>query len=989
MHRNAITAFVVASITAGASAQAPPPEPKSPEESARSFRVPTDLRFDQVLREPDVCQPVSIRFDERGRLWVVEYLQYPHPAGLKLLSRDNHWRAVYDKVPAAPPNHVRGADRISIHEDTNGDGVYDNHSIFVDGLNIATSLAHGRGGVWVLNPPYLLFYPSKSGDRPDGDPVVHLQGFGLEDTHSCANSLRWGPDGWLYGAHGSTVTARITIPGEKRPPVTMIGQHIWRYHPETKRFEVFAEGGGNAFGVEFDEFGRVFSGHNGGDTRGFHYVGGGYYRKGFEKHGVLANPYAFGFFEAMAHNKAQRFSHAFVIAQGVSLPEKYRGKLLAIEPLQGRVMLSEFEPDRSTFKTRDLDPVVQSSDPRFRPVDIQRGPDGALYVADFHEAKIAHLDHYAGRIERDTGRVYRLGDIAGKPNRIDLSRRSSAELIELLKGDNRWAAESSLRLLGDRRDATAIPPLKAVLMKSSGRTAVRALWGIHLSGGFDEKLGATLVSHPEPQVRAWTIRLLGDAERFGSLAGTIADLARTESSVDVRSQLASSARRVPVAEGLPIIAALLRSDADADDPHVPLLLWWSIERAVGIDPAAVLSMFRESDLWRGRIAREVIVPRLAKRFAMSGSRRDLEACAKLLKLAPERQLALLVLTGIEEGLRGRSIAGLPENLLAEVAKLGGGSISLRIHLNQTPAIDEAITKIRDPRTPLTERIALIENFRTAVVAKAVPALLEIVQRDNVPELQVAALAALQSYGDDSIARDILGQFAKMSGGPRNAAEALLVARKSWSWQLLRAVDEGIFDPKAVSRQAARQLLDHKDALIDAAVLKHWGDVKRNATNAEMRAEIGRLAATLDKDVGDPYRGKPLFVARCASCHVLHGRGSAVGPDLTPFNRSDTESLLLHIVNPSAEIREGYENHLVLTEDGRAVTGVLIEKDAQVVVIMSAADQRVSIRRGDISQMTVIGQSLMPENLLQGLDDVQVRDLFAYLRSSQPLNDRPK
>ena len=100
----------------------------------------------------------------------------------------------------------------------------------------------------------------------------------------------------------------------------MIGQHIWRYHPEKKRFEIFAEGGGNAFGVEIDAQGRVFSGHNGGDTRGFHYVQGGYYRKGFEKHGALSNPYAFGFFEAMEHNKAQRFSHTFVIyeADGVA-----------------------------------------------------------------------------------------------------------------------------------------------------------------------------------------------------------------------------------------------------------------------------------------------------------------------------------------------------------------------------------------------------------------------------------------------------------------------------------------------------------------------------------------------------------------------------------------------------------------------------------------------------------------------------------------------
>src|SRR4029434_1203096 len=131
------------------------------------------------------------------------------------------------------------------------------HATFIDGLSIVTSVERGRGGVWVLNPPYLLFYADKNEDDvPDGDPVVHLAGFGLEDTHSVANSLRWGPDGWLYGAHGSTVTAHVTRPGADAASVYIQGQCVCRYQPETRRFEVFAEGGGNAFGLEIDAKGR-------------------------------------------------------------------------------------------------------------------------------------------------------------------------------------------------------------------------------------------------------------------------------------------------------------------------------------------------------------------------------------------------------------------------------------------------------------------------------------------------------------------------------------------------------------------------------------------------------------------------------------------------------------------------------------------------------------------------------------------------------------
>ena len=204
------------------------------------FRVAEDLEWEQLLTEPQIAQPVFLNFDARGRLWVVEYRQYPSPAGLTRISRDSVWRSVYDKVPPPPPKHFPGKDRISIHEDTDGDGRLDRHSVFVDGLNIVTAVEHGRGGVWVLNPPYLLFYrDTNHDDVPDGDPEVRLSGFGLEDTHSVANSLRWGPDGWLYGAQGSTVTGNVWVHGADGKPLHAKalysqGQNIWRYHPERR-----------------------------------------------------------------------------------------------------------------------------------------------------------------------------------------------------------------------------------------------------------------------------------------------------------------------------------------------------------------------------------------------------------------------------------------------------------------------------------------------------------------------------------------------------------------------------------------------------------------------------------------------------------------------------------------------------------------------------------------------------------------------------------
>src|SRR5688572_12959724 len=201
----------------------------SPREAVKTFRVPDDLEVRLAASEPQVRQPVNVMFDERGRMWVVQYLQYPAPAGLKPVSVDQYLRTKYDRVPEPPPKGPRGADRITILEDKDGDGFYESAKDFIDGLNLASGMEIGFGGVWVAQAPYLLFYPDKDRDDvPDSDPEVVLSGFGMEDAHAVVNSLTRGPDGWLYGGQGSTCTANVNGQG--------FHQAAWRYHPRTKQF---------------------------------------------------------------------------------------------------------------------------------------------------------------------------------------------------------------------------------------------------------------------------------------------------------------------------------------------------------------------------------------------------------------------------------------------------------------------------------------------------------------------------------------------------------------------------------------------------------------------------------------------------------------------------------------------------------------------------------------------------------------------------------
>ena len=210
----------------------------------------------------------------------------------------------------------------------------------------------------------------------------------------------------------------------------------------------------------------------------------------------------------------------------------------------------------------------------------------------------------------------------------------------------------------------------------------------------------------------------------------------------------------------------------------------------------------------------------------------------------------------------------------------------------------------------------------------------------------------------------------------------------WSRQLLLAVDAGKLTPESVQLATLRKLLLHRDAQITELVHKHWGEVK-GETTAQMLAEINRLARVVGERRADPYAGKKLFTGKCATCHTLHGLGGTVGPDLTPYKRDDVPQLLLHVINPSAEIREGYESFVIDTKSGRMLTGIVTERNDRVVVLRTAEGQQVVQPKDDIESMNATGISLMPEGLLRGLSDQEVCDLFAYLRSGQPLNEPKK
>ena len=965
----------------------------TPAESLAACRVADGLTLDIVAAEPMVRQPLNMHFDERGRMWVVQYLQYPFPAGLKVVKYDEYLRAVFDKVPPPPPNHFKGADRITILESSKGDGVYDKSHDFVSDLNIARSVVTGRGGVWILNPPYLLFYPDKDRDDvADAAPRVVLSGFGIEDTHSGANSLAWGPDGWLYGAHGSTCTADIR-------GVKFLGQAIWRYNPQTDVFEVFAEGGGNTYSLDFDREGRVFSGTN-ASPRGLHYPQGGAFSKTWGKHGPLMNPYSFGFFEHMAHKgDTRRFSQAMAIYEGGAIPS-LEGRFIAAMALTNRVLGTALYRDTSTFRTEDGPPLFESSNKWFRPVDTKAGPDGSLFFADWADSRLTHVDP-RDTWDKESGRIWRIraSGAEGKQESFDFAKMTGDELIAKLSHANKWHRQMALRAMWDRRDATLVPRLREIVEKERGQLALEAFWALNACGGFDEKYALTTLRHSHPMVRYWTVRLLGDMwpahvpgqEKAAKYERTkwgieackaLSDLARSESDVEVRTQLASTARRLLASDALPIIRELLLRSEDAGDKHQPLLIWWALESKCGAARDAVLAMLDDRSLWRAPIFQRMIASRLGQRFAAERTDRGLEICAVLLALAPDAESRLRLAEGMDAGLQGGESGKIPVGLRDEFAMLwkdGGPQtalVRLGVRLGDAAAMDVAMERVRDAKTQKAERTGLIELLAERREEKVAPVFLAMLRAEKAEAMQLALTNALQRFGSDDIARTFLELAPTMAVKARATAFAAMCSRASWARLLLAAADEGGVKKEQLTSANLLAIQGLHDAACDALIAKHWSTLKQSSAAKEARVAQVRKLLTTGK--GDAEAGHAIFKTSCAVCHTLSKEGGKIGPDLSGYERDNLDFMLPAIVDPSLAIREEFTAFTAVTKDGQTLMGFLDAQTPQSITVRDLNGQKLVLSRTDVKSLTASPASLMPEGLLDALNDQQVRDLFAYL-----------
>jgi putative membrane-bound dehydrogenase-like protein len=955
--------------------------PLAPLEAARTMKVPAGFRVTLFAGEPDVKQPIGFCIDDRGRLWVAEAYNYP-----------NHG--------------VRPGDRILIFEDTDGDGRFDKRTVFYDGLNYVTGIEVGFGGAWVMSPPYFYFIPDRDGDdKPDGAPVVLLDGFGNHaNSHNLASALAWGPDGWLYGTHGRTNWSVIGKPGTPEKDRIRFDGGVYRYHPQRHVWEPFADGTTNPWGVDWDDYGQAFV-CNCVNPHLFHVIQGAHYepwrnrqssRFAYQRIDTIADHLHYvgkgSVVEGLgsAAEDAAGGGHAHcgtMIYLGDQWPDRYRGTVFMHNIHGHRINNDILRRVGSGYVASHGNDLMRAQDSWYMGVILQYGPDGGVYSCDWSDTGECHS---VVNTQRETGRIYKITYGESSKPEIDLARCSDRELVELQLHRNDWYVRHARRILQERAArgddlADAAEQLKSLLAgEQPVERKLRLIWALHVIGRADDDLLLALSKAESAYVRAWAVRLLTEhAELPASAVNRFVELANGDPSAFACLHLASALQRLGSADRWRVGEALVRRAEFSVDANIPLMVWYGIEPLVHDDlPRFVkLSVLAEIPLVRRFIARRVA--------ELTADRAGLKLLVDALAQCSDDKRRDL-LEGTLKGLEGTRSIDMPANWSGTYAKLreskdaGVRDSALRLSLifDDPVAIRSLTEEANDPAASAEVRNRAIE----ALVAKRVSGfdsqLLALV-RDSATRR--AALRGLAVYTNPDTAATILAIYSQADAAARQDALHTLSARAAWAQALVDAIDAGRIPRTDLTAFTARQIQSLGDKQLSEQIEKLWGRVRETpAEKARLIANYKRQLTTAALSSGDRTAGRGVFERRCASCHRLFDEGGKIGPDLTGSQRTNLDYLLLNIVDPSASISNDFQMEVIETTEGRVVTG-MIAGETDGAITIQTANEKIVIPTAEIERRVQSRNSMMPEGLLQLLTPPEVRDLFAYVTGAAQIS----
>lgn len=937
----------------------PPNDPYSPQEALQHMKVPPGFTVELVASEPDIVNPIAMCFDDQGRIFVTESVEYPRkPAGV-------------------------GGDRVKILEDTDNDGRADKVAIFADGLNIPTGVAVGYGGVWVLNAPDLLFIR-------DNKRQVVVSGFGRTDTHELPNSLTWGPDGWLYGLNGVFNQCAIRSNNGQEYKFNCA---LWRVHPRTREFQVVAEGTSNPYGLAWDSEGSaIIEACHWANDHLFHFVESGQYQR---QAGTFP-PFTIPIGSITDHGHQKTAYCGIVNLDTPAYPPEFRERICVGNIHGGAINVDRVERDGATYLAKAEPDLLVANDAWFMPVALKIGPDGCLYILDWYDRY--HCSQDAARdpqgVDRLKGRLYRLRyRNTPRAPRIDLARESDEQLVTRLSSVNIYFRETAQRILTERnadkrqriaavQDASRdlVQKLEKIVASSVDRKArLHALWVLIGADALEPGFHQDLLTHKDAAFRAWAVRAAGDlGEVPRGIREKIVTLAH-DPSADVQLQVAIASRKIEDFDALPVLSDVLAHCGH--DKIIASIAWNNLHPLLEFEASRFVSLQNELSP-----ALAALSPRIVERI-LAAQRPDFSSVAALIRFVAEReeQRATDCLAKLKEP--SEELIALLKELLARKANtplhFSAQLLAARWGIEKIdPALIRARFASRDqPEAMRLQALDALIAFRDSGLLTELPTVFS----SNLPPFVTRVLGALGRVDDPKLADILLAEYPKLAPELQPLAIDLIMQRERWARKLLDAVLANKLPKSVLNANHLRKILESNDREALWAVEKAFGKI-RGERNPQREKVVAEMGAYFREHTGDPHRGQTVFRNLCAQCHTIYGEGGNVGPDITANGRASFEQLLSNVFDPSLVIGPAYQVTTVVTRDGRNLTGLIAEDNERRIVIRMPGESEEMVPRNNVKYTRVSKLSMMPEGLESALDKKDLADLFAFLSLDKPPTD---
>ena len=984
--------------------------PLDPAESMKHFVHPTDFELKLFVSEPQIKRPICMNWDERGRLWIAESVDYPN-----------------NRQPQG-----EGNDRIVICEDTDGDGVADKFTVFADKLSIPTSFTFAHGGIVVMQAPHTLFLRSTKGDDKCDERKILFSGWGAGDTHAGPSNLHYGFDNWIYGIVGYS-GFNGAVAGEHHK----FGQGFFRFkltsEPEAlakisvSKLEFLRSTSNNSWGVGFSEEGLLFGSTANGNPSVFMPIPNRYYEKvrGMSASVLPTIAESNRFYPITDKVRQVDWHGGFTAAAGHALytartyPKEYWNRVAFVTEPTGHLVASfVLDKQGTNFSSKNSWNLLASDDEWSSPIMAEVGPDGNVWIIDWYNYIVQHNPTPPGfkngkgnayetpLRDKTHGRIYRLvmknQDAQGRQALGYAPLKTPEQMVAALKSDNLFWRKHAQRLLVERGKKDVVPALLKYLsiftsVDEIGLNGgvIHAVCTLHALGAFEKALDfreenaaeiralAKGVIHRSAGVRRNTVLALPRSEVGAEFIGFTELLADDDPHV----RLATLLTLADIPKRNAETAAKLREAAQDKRNLADRALRDGLIMAAAADPQSFLQSKAEEK--SPDPAYLDIVRTVAAHYAASKDSRIEELLASLSKAHPDYIDA--VLDGTLKGLskyrefkESDAAARHMKEIFLKVPAAGKGKVIRLAKLMNVAGFDKQLGEITANLTKTLADEKQSDDARLAAAqqvldlqpndAKLAEKLLALITPRSSPQFSNGIIEAVGNSG--GAGPHLLKLMPTFTPQARTTALRILLSRAESTRQFLDAVEKGTMTFSELPLDQKQALAGHPDKAIASrakALLAKGGGLP----NADRQKVVEEFLPLLKK-TGEVASGKAIFKKHCAICHTHSGDGAKIGPDLSGVAAHTKEHLLIDILDPSRAVEGNFRVYTVETKKGLTFAGLLASETKTTIELFNAEGKKLVVERDDIEQLIASTKSLMPDGFEKTVNQQELIDLLEFL-----------